>query len=101
MKGSVIKAALPERDVKDLEDLSKFKDRPAFDAAILEMADYFTATRFLGRAKYDIRRAKTRRGARQIARRMAREANRTVMIYAVKGSRSAHVENVEPDGKIV
>ena len=60
--------------------------------------DEYVATAFLGRGRYDTRRAPTLAAARSLAELLILEhgLDRPVAPYALKNGRQAHVENVAP-----
>jgi hypothetical protein len=79
-----------------------WKNRDEYDRSIIDHADYFTACVFIGpspnRSPYARVEAPDLEGARKAGIELAQEINnrRGAMIYAVKGIRSCHVENVRP-----
>lgn len=77
-------------------DPGEYKTRDSFERDIILNAQYFTACLFLGRAKYKTRRAESLAEAEEIAHQMAAETGKTIMIYAVCGGFTAHVENIKP-----
>lgn len=73
------------------------KDRVEYDARIIAGADYFTATIFLGSARFDtVRDLPNVEAARTAAKGLLvkHQNGRPSAIYAVKNGLTAHVENV-------
>ena len=62
------------------------------EARVLARASSFRVTVFLGRGRYDVRRAATLVEARYIAVAMPG----VPMIYAIAGCHQVHIENAEP-----
>lgn len=72
-------------------------NRQEYDQRIIDGADYFTATIFLGRAQYDtVPNLPSVQAARAEAVKLMRkhQNGRPGMVYAVKDGLTAHVENV-------
>ncbi len=63
------------------------------DEVLLDAPDYFVSTVFRGRGRYERRVAFSLAEARIAARELIRD--RPAAIYAVRGGRQLHVENVE------
>ena len=69
------------------------KSRAEFDRDIIAHADYFTACKFLGRARYETIKVDSLEKAREAAQEMVGRYGGIVMIYAVYRGFTAHVEN--------
>ena len=72
----------------------RLSSRKEWDEHVIANAEYFTACKFLGRARYKTVKALTLALARARARELADTYGGSVMIYAVTSNgHSAHVEN--------
>lgn len=76
-----------------------FKTAKERDEYIINNSDYFTVVRHLGpRRGYERHEVKTLVEAETLARRMAKEAGKPYIIYAVAGLRDAMVGYVDQEG---
>lgn len=82
-----------ETPAGNVHDFSNYRNREDWEQTIAANADYFTASRFLGRANYATVEAPSLEEARKEAQKLLEQYGGTIMIYAIAQGHSAHVEN--------
>lgn len=81
---------------REFDEKSKSKSIDEYESYVIDNADYYTATRWLGGRNFEVNKCKTLALARRKARSLAKKHNRIIMVYAVRDAYTAHVENVDP-----
>ena len=94
-----MKPLKPEKPKPDKTRPLDFESSVARDEYMRENADYFTVVRYLGPGKgYERHECPTVEVAMSLARRIADEAGKAYLIYAVSGIHDGYVTTVHPKG---
>lgn len=72
------------------------KSREEYEARVVQGADYYTASRWLGGHDFEVNWQSTLADAEAVAQELADRYRRIILVYAVRGAYTAHVKNVAP-----